>query len=131
MNRLTPNYLSDILPLLAHETTTYNLRNSNHIQKSTRIQIFSLTLSFPLLSELGILFLMISNRPYPSPLSNRLNRDLKKPPRYHNIGTRIGHVRLRMGCSALTSHLYQKNSVPSPSCICGGFERVGRKTLRN
>ena len=32
MNGLTPNYLSDLLPPLFHETTSYNLRNSNHIQ---------------------------------------------------------------------------------------------------
>ena len=27
-----------------------------------------------------------------------------------------------MECSALNSHLFRKNIVPSPSCICGGFE---------
>ena len=27
-----------------------------------------------------------------------------------------------MECCALNSHLYRKNIVPSPSCICGGFE---------
>ena len=27
-----------------------------------------------------------------------------------------------MEYSALNSHLYRKNIVPSPSCICGGFE---------
>ena len=32
MNGLTPNYLSDLLPPLVHETTTYTLRNANHIQ---------------------------------------------------------------------------------------------------
>ena len=55
----------------------------------------------------------------------RLNHDLKKPPRYYNIGTKIGqilHARLRMECSALNAHLYRENIVPSPSCICGGFE---------
>ena len=32
MNGLTPNYLNDLLPPLVHDTTTYNLRNANHIQ---------------------------------------------------------------------------------------------------
>ena len=27
-----------------------------------------------------------------------------------------------MECSALNAHLYRNNIVPSPSCICGGFE---------
>ena len=31
MNGLKPTYLSDLLPPLVHETTSYNLRHSNHI----------------------------------------------------------------------------------------------------
>ena len=27
-----------------------------------------------------------------------------------------------MECNAFNSHLYPKNIIPSPSCICGGFE---------
>ena len=27
-----------------------------------------------------------------------------------------------MECSALNARLYRKNTVPIPSCICGGFE---------
>ena len=55
----------------------------------------------------------------------RLNRDLHKPPKYYNAGSRIGqimHARIRMECSSLSSHLYKKNIVSSPSCSCGGFE---------
>ena len=55
----------------------------------------------------------------------RLNRDLHKPPKYFNSGSRQGqilHVRLRMECSSLNAHLYKKNIVPSTSCSCGGFE---------
>ena len=32
MNGLKPTYFSDLLPPLVHETTSYNLRHSNHIQ---------------------------------------------------------------------------------------------------
>ena len=92
----------------------------------TRIQIFTLILLFPVLSELGILFLSdIKSAISVASFKYRLNRDLEKPPRYYNIGTRIGqilHARLRMECRALISHLYRKNIVPSPSCICCGFE---------
>ena len=34
----------------------------------------------------------------------------------------ILHAKLRMKCSALNTHLYRKNIVLNPSCICGGFE---------
>ena len=91
-----------------------------------RIQIFTLILLFPVLSELGILFLSdIKSAISVASFKYRLNRDQEKPPRYYNIGTRIGqilHARLRMECRALNSHLYRKNIVPSPSCICCGFE---------
>ena len=55
----------------------------------------------------------------------RLNRNLTKPPKYYNSGTRQGqiiHARLRMQCSSLNADLYRKNIVPSPSCTCGEFE---------
>ena len=126
MNGLTPNYLSDLLPPLVHETTTYNLRNANHIQTihaNTKLYFNSFvpstirawnSLSDDIKSALSV-----------ASFKYRLNRDLKKPPIYYDIGTRIGqilHARLRMECSALDSHLYRKNIVPSPSCLCGGFE---------
>ena len=54
-----------------------------------------------------------------------LNRHRRLSPKYYNAGCRIGqilHARLRMGYSSLSSHLYSKNIVPSPSCACGEFE---------
>ena len=61
----------------------------------------------------------------------RLNRNLTKPPKYYNSGTRQGqilhvHARLRMQCSSLNADLYRKNIVPSPSCTCGEFESAYR-----
>ena len=58
-------------------------------------------------------------------LKYRLNRNLKRPPKYYNAGTRIGqilHARMRMQCSSLNSDLYRKKIVESPSCECGNFE---------
>ena len=54
----------------------------------------------------------------------QLNKDTKRPPNFYNVGSRIGqilHTRLRLECSSLNSHLYKKNIVPSPSCLCSGF----------
>ena len=60
-----------------------------------------------------------------SALKNHLNTNIKRPPKCYYAGTRLGqvlHARLRMECSSLNSHLYHKNIVDSPSCLCGGFE---------
>ena len=54
----------------------------------------------------------------------RLNRNKRSPPKYYNVG-RIGqtlHARIRMECSSLNLHLFRKNIVASPTCICGSFE---------
>ena len=63
---------------------------------------------------------------------NLLNSDIKRPPKYHSVGIRIGQIlyaRLRLVCSSLNSHLYHKNIVDSPSCLCGGFESASTSCL--
>ena len=36
----------------------------------------------------------------------------------------IQHARLRMHCSSLKEHLYSKNIINSPLCLCGGIENT-------
>jgi hypothetical protein len=36
----------------------------------------------------------------------------------------ILHARLRMNCSALNAHLFIRNHIESPNCICGITETV-------
>ena len=67
----------------------------------------------------------VKDAPSVAAFRSRLNKDLNKPPSYYNTGTRIGQIlqaRLRLGCSSLNADLYRKNSVPNPTCACGGFE---------
>ena len=127
MNGLAPNYLSDLLPPLVHETTSYNLRNSNHIQTvHANTNLFFNSFIPSTIRAWNSLSDDIKSASSAASFKYRLNRDLKKPPRYYNIGTRIGqilHARLRMECSALNVLLYRKNIVPIPSCICGCFEK--------
>ena len=55
----------------------------------------------------------------------RINRDITRPPKYYNSGTRMGqilHTHIRLECSTLNAHLYRKNIVPEPTCQCGGFD---------
>ena len=101
---------NDLLPPLVQDTTSYNLRNSNHFQ------------NYPANTNLFL------NSFFPATIrafKSRLNKDLNEPPSYYNTGTRIGQIlqaRLRLGCSSLNADLYRKNIVPSPTCACGGFE---------
>ena len=116
MNGLTPNYLSDLLPPLVHETTSYNLRNSNHIQTAhANKNLFFNSFTPSTIRSWNSLSDDIKSATSVASFKYRLNHDLKKPPRHYNICTRIGqilHARLRMECGALNAHLYRKNIVP-------------------
>jgi hypothetical protein len=46
---------------------------------------------------------------------------------HYYVGCKLGqilHARLRMNCSALNAHLFIRNLVESPNCICGITETV-------
>jgi hypothetical protein len=55
-------------------------------------------------------------------LKYSLKSNISSIPFYYYTGSRLGqilHSRLRMQCSSLNQHLYRKNIVDSPNCICG------------
>ena len=58
-------------------------------------------------------------------LKYSLKSNISSKPFYYYTGSRLGqilHSRLRMQCSSLNQHLYRKNIVDSPNCICGSTE---------
>ena len=55
-------------------------------------------------------------------LKYSLKSNISSKPFYYYTGSRLGqilHSRLRMQCSSLNQHLYRKNIVDSPNCVCG------------
>ena len=55
-------------------------------------------------------------------LKYSLKSNISSKPFYYHTGSRLGqilHSILRMQCSSLNQHLYRKNIVDSPNCICG------------
>jgi hypothetical protein len=61
-----------------------------------------------------------------------INTKNTKVPAHYYVGCRLGqllHARLRMNCSALNAHLFIRNLVESPNCICGITETVSRFLL--
>ena len=125
LHGVTPVYLNDLLPPLVQDTTSYNLRNSNHFQNyRTNTNLF-LNSFFPAtIRAWNDLPTEVKDAPSVAAFKSRLNKDLKKPPSYYNTGTRIGQIlqaRLRLGCSSLNADLHRKNIVPSPTCASGGF----------
>ena len=125
---LSPNYIRDLVPPLVQETTSYQLRNANDIQTfATNSELFYNSF-FPS-SVRAWNALPEDTKQTNSVLAfkSKLNANLRRPPKYYNVGTRQGqvlHARLKMECSSLNSHLYHSKIVDSPSCLCGSFESV-------
>ena len=114
------------------DTTSYNLRNSNHFQNYRANTNLFLNSFFPAtIRAWNDLPAEVKDAPLVAAFKSRLNKDLKKTPSYYNTGTRIGQIlqaRLRLGCSSLNADFYRKNIVPSPHCgyILRGLDTRGR-----
>lgn len=65
------------------------------------------------------------NLPSIATFKHDLNSDIVEVPSYYFDGKRLGqiyHVRLRTNCSALNQHLFAKNIIDSPLCVCRAVE---------
>ena len=126
INGLTPRYLSEVLPPLVQENNPYNLRNANALHPMHANTNLFFNSFFPsTIRAWNELSEEIKEANTVSAFKYRLNRNKLSPPKYYNVGTRIGqilHARIRMECISLNSHLFRKNIVASPTCDCGDFE---------
>ena len=126
VNGSAPEYLQTLVPPIVQNTTTHNLRNSDDIRNfRARTNLFYNSFLPSTIRAWNELADEIKAAPSVASFKFRLNRNLTKPPKYYNSGTRQGqilHARLRMQCSSLNADLYRKNIVPSPSCTCVEFE---------
>ena len=96
LHGLIPVYLNDLLPPLVQDTTSYNLRNSNHFQNYRANTNLFLNSFFPAtIRAWNDLLAEVKDAPFKS----RLNKDLKKPPSYmyYNTGIRIGQSTSEIG----------------------------------
>ena len=80
MNGLTPDYLSDCVPPLVQDTTTYNLRNSNDIQSlHANTNLFYNSFFPSTIRAWNSLPEDIKQATYVASFKYRVNKDIKKP----------------------------------------------------
>lgn len=125
-NGLTPSFLSDLVPRNLREIHDYNTRHSSVIPPiRTRTALYSNYFLPQTVRSWNSLPDTCKNSSSLNSFKQQfLNADSAKPS-YYCVGNRLGqiyHARLRMDCSSLNSHLYRKNIVDSPNCICGDQE---------
>ena len=120
---LIPSYLSDLIPDLNSKLNNYNLLNSNNMRtiacrtnlyekKSVVEEWNSIPQDIRSLDSLPCFKRYLDiNRPYPNELVFIGQRRFQ-----------ILHTRLRNNCSSLKHHVYLRNVVDSPNCVCGAIE---------
>ena len=121
-----PEYLNNMVPTVVSETTTYTLRNSNDIRNiPCRTTLYSNSFLPSVIRQWNELPIEIRTCTSVNILKSYLDRDRHTPPKYFGYGNRnsqIIHTRLRLNCSRLKHHLYNKNLIDDPLCECGEVE---------
>ena len=126
LHGIAPTYLSDIVPPLIQDTTTYNLQNAGNIQNyRVHTNLFSNSFFPSTVRAWNDLPNDIKDARSVGSFKYKINKNLRSPPNFYNAGTCKGQIlqaRLRMECSSLNSDLLWKNIVPNPFCWFGVFE---------
>lgn len=128
INGLVPDYLQQLVPYRVMQLNRYPVRNSlNFSIPISRTVTYSSSFLPSTLRDWNALTQDIKNAPSLSSFKYKLNNPKRYPPKYFDNMqlSRIGqvlHARLRLECSSLKHHLYQKNLVDSPFCSCGQIE---------
>ena len=128
INSLAPEYLSSLVPPTVGNISQYNLRNETNLQTmpARSKQYYN---SF-LRSTTCIWNTHpddTKNSPSVESFKHKLNSNITKPPPYYFSGSRLGqiyHARIRLNCSSLRYHLFQKNIIGNPVCECGEIENT-------
>lgn len=127
-NGLSPAYLTSLVPDSVGNALPYNLRNNNDIQTiHSNTQLYFNSFLPSSVREWNSLPEDTRNSSSVVCFKRKLTENQRKPPPYYSTGKRqdqIYHTRLRTGCSALNQHLFSKNIVPSPLCVCGVVENT-------
>ena len=125
-NGLSPLYLSILLPLHVGELSCYRLRNADNyvgIHANTRAYAESFLPST--LQTWNDLPEAVRSADTLAAFKHLLTLDTPKVPTYYDCDDRldqISHTRLRNECSSLNQHLFRRNLVQNPYCLCGEIE---------
>ncbi|MCG8113032.1 MAG: reverse transcriptase domain-containing protein [Candidatus Thiodiazotropha taylori] len=125
-NGLAPNYLSSLVPPSVGNTSAYQLRNALNISTvHASSQLYYNSFLPSVIRDWNDLPDEVRNSTSSDSFKRKLNANVGTPPKYYLFGNRLGqiyHARLRTNCSALNQHLFSKNIVDNPLCVCGSIE---------
>jgi hypothetical protein len=129
----TPQYLPELIPKTVGTRQVHNTRKINNIVNiNCRTSLYSEYFLPSTLKAWTDLPLPTRNVESLNSFKSLINPENTKVPAHYYVGCRLGqllHARLRMNCSALKAHLFIRNIVESPNCICGITETVSHFLL--
>ena len=119
---LSPAYLNQLAPDLVQNRSHYSLRNLDYISTihTNSVAYYSSFLPSAVRSW-NYLPNEIRTSTFVTEFKRKLSEHTNKPPNYFFYGSRVAqihHARLRLEYSALRHHLFKKNLVESPNCLC-------------
>ena len=125
-NGLSPDYLTSLVPATVGSTSSYPLRNASNLQTiHANSQVYYNSFLPSVVRDWNELPEQTRNSPSLNSFKKSINVNISTPPRYYNTGKLLGqiyHARLRTSCSSLRQHLFSKNIIDSPQCVCGSIE---------
>ena len=114
---LAPSYLNNLVPPLVQQTSRYSLRNAQNASPVYgNTNLYSNSFLPSVIKDWNALPEEIRNSDSLSSFKLKIVGQRSKPPSYYNYGERkeqILHIRLRLECSILSSHLCKKNIIYS------------------
>ena len=125
-NNLSPDYLSSLVPSFVGNSSSYPLRNATDLRTLyARSQLYYNSFLPSTIRDWNNLPIETRNLTSIASFKQKLNANIITLPKYFFEGKRIGqihHARLRTKCSSLNYHLFKKNIVDDPLCLCGAIE---------
>ena len=123
---LSPLYLSNLLPLHVGELSSYRLRNAeNYVGIHANTRAYAESFLPSTLQAWNNLPEAVLSADTLGAFKHFLTLVTPKVPAYYDCGDRLDQIlytRLRTECSSLNQHLFRRNLVQNPYCLCGEIE---------
>ena len=122
-NGLAPLYLSDLIPPREGDVSNYPLRNSDHyVSVNTNTTSYANSFLPSTIKAWNNLPASIKSANTIGSFKRLLTKNTPKVPDYFFDGERLCQTLQTRLRSSLNQHLFRRNLVPSPNCICGEIE---------
>ena len=122
-NGLTSLYLTDLIPPRVGDTSAYSLSSSeNYLSIHANARTYADSFLPSTVKAWNNLPTSIKSANTFTAFKQQLTNATPAIPEYYYSGVRLNqilHTRLRTECSSLNQHLFKRNLVESPNCVCG------------